>query len=91
MGVKNFKSLLISTPKCIELNSELILVLGFGLGSHPGPRPNIYFLWGESLVVTYINKGLNFFFENVKDFKLNCYIQNRKSKIMKYLSKDTVL
>ena len=41
MGVKNFKRLLISIPKCIELNSELILVLG--LGSNPGPRPNIYF------------------------------------------------
>jgi hypothetical protein len=35
LGVKNFKSLLISIPKFIELNSELILVLGFGLGSHP--------------------------------------------------------
>ena len=43
MGVKNFKRLLISISKCIELNSELILVLGLGLGSHPGPRPNIYF------------------------------------------------
>jgi hypothetical protein len=28
-------------PKFIELNSELILVLGFGLG------PNIYFFCGE--------------------------------------------
>jgi len=45
MGVKNFKRLLISIPKCIELSSELILVLG--LVSHPGPRPNIYFFWGE--------------------------------------------
>ncbi len=32
LGVKHFKSLLISIPKCIELNSELILVLGFCLG-----------------------------------------------------------
>jgi len=47
MGVNNFKRMLISIPKCIELNSELILVLGFGLGSHPGPRPNIYFFFGE--------------------------------------------
>ncbi len=38
MGVKNFKRLLISIPK-----SELIL----GFGSHPGPRPNIYFFFGE--------------------------------------------
>ena len=45
MGVKNFKRLLISIPKCIKLNSELILALG--LGSHPEPRPNIYFFWGE--------------------------------------------
>ena len=43
MGVKNFERLLISIPKCIELNSELILVLGLDLGSHPAPRPNIYF------------------------------------------------
>ena len=33
MGVKNFEHFLISIPKCIESNSELILVLG--LGSHP--------------------------------------------------------
>ena len=39
MGVKNFKSLLISIPKFIELNSELVL----GLGSHPGPRPRLFF------------------------------------------------
>ena len=45
MGVKNFKRFLISIPKCIELNSEFIL--GLGLGSHPGPRINIYFFWGE--------------------------------------------
>jgi len=31
---RNFKCLLISLPKCIELNSELIKV-------------NIYFFWGE--------------------------------------------
>jgi hypothetical protein len=36
---KNFKHLLISIPKCIELNSELIL--GFGLGSQQGPGPKI--------------------------------------------------
>ncbi len=47
MGVKNFKRLLNSIPKCIELNSELILVLVLGLGSHSGPRPNINFFWGE--------------------------------------------
>jgi len=47
IGIKNLKSLLISIPKYIELNSELILVLGFGLGPHPGPRPNIYTFWGE--------------------------------------------
>ena len=39
MGVKNFKRLLISIPKCIELNSELILILG--LSPHPGPKPKI--------------------------------------------------
>jgi len=50
-GVKNCKCLLISIPKCIELNSELILVLG--MGSHPGPRPNIYFFWGKSLAITH--------------------------------------
>ena len=44
---RNFKCLLISLPKCIELNSELIKVLGLGFGPHPGPRPNIYFFWGE--------------------------------------------
>ena len=36
MGVRNFKHLLIFTPKCIELISEskpkLILVSGLGLG-----------------------------------------------------------
>ncbi len=36
MGVKNLKHLLISIPKCIELNSKskpkLILILGLGLG-----------------------------------------------------------
>ena len=47
MGVKNFKRLLISIPKCIELNSELIFILGLGLGSHQGPRPNIYFFLCE--------------------------------------------
>ena len=49
MGVKNFKCLLISLPKCIELNSELILILVLDLilGSHPGPRPNIYFFLDE--------------------------------------------
>jgi hypothetical protein len=47
MGVKNLKSFLISIPKCMELNSELILVLGFGLDPHPEPRPNIYFFLGE--------------------------------------------
>jgi len=48
MGVRNFKRLLISIQKCIELKSELILalVLVLGLGSHPRPRPNIYFFWG---------------------------------------------
>ena len=54
------KRLLISLPKCKELNSELILVLcfgielnaesilvlGFDLGPHPGPRPNIYSFFG---------------------------------------------
>jgi hypothetical protein len=42
--------------------------------------------------MTYIKKELKpffFFFENVKDFKLNYYVQNRNSKITKYLSKDT--
>jgi len=49
MGVKNYKRLLISIPKCIRLNSELIL--GFGLGSHPEPRLNIYnFFRGEMSV-----------------------------------------
>jgi hypothetical protein len=47
MGVTNFKRLLISIPKCMELNSEMILILGFGLSPHPGPRPNVYFFWGE--------------------------------------------
>ena len=45
--VRNFKRLLISLLKFIELNSYLILVLGFGLGSHPGLRLNIYFCSGE--------------------------------------------
>ena len=45
MSVKVFERLLISLPICIGLNSELILV--FGLGPHPGPRPNIYFFFGE--------------------------------------------
>jgi hypothetical protein len=46
LGLKNFKRLLISMPKFMKLNSELILVLGFGLGPQPGPRLNIYFFWG---------------------------------------------
>jgi hypothetical protein len=37
------KILLISLPKCIEINSELILVLG--LGPHQGPRSNIHFIY----------------------------------------------
>jgi len=53
MGVKNFKSLLISIPKCIELNSELILVLGFGLGHTRDPYPMYTFFWGKSLATTY--------------------------------------
>ncbi len=36
LSVKNFKRLVISIPKCIELNSELILV-----------SVNICFYWGE--------------------------------------------
>ena len=36
LGVKNFKRLLISIQKCTGLTSELILVLGFGLGPHSG-------------------------------------------------------
>jgi len=51
MGVKNYKRLLISIPKCTGLNSELILVLGFGFGSYSEPRPNIYnFFKGEMSV-----------------------------------------
>ncbi len=42
--VKNFKRSLISISKCIELNSELILVLDWGLDSQPGPRPNKYLI-----------------------------------------------
>ena len=41
----NFKCLLITIPKYIELNSELIMVLGLGL--HPRPRLNLYFFLGE--------------------------------------------
>jgi len=41
---------MISIPKCMELNSELILVLGFGLGPHPGSKPNIYFFGGKILI-----------------------------------------
>ena len=47
MRVKNFERSMISIPKCKKLNSELILVLDFGFGPHPGPRSNISFLWGE--------------------------------------------
>ena len=39
------------------------------------------------LIITYINKGLNLFslfFENVKDFKLNYYVQYSNSKITIY-------
>jgi hypothetical protein len=44
---------LISILKCIELNSELILVLDFGLDPHPRPRPNKYLFFGvKCLVVT---------------------------------------
>ena len=46
MGVKNFKRLLIPMPKFIELNSELILVLGFGFGSTPGTQTQYIFFWG---------------------------------------------
>jgi hypothetical protein len=47
MGFNNFESLFIYIPKCIELNSELILVLYFDLGAHPGPRHNTYIFLGE--------------------------------------------
>jgi hypothetical protein len=47
MGVKNFKRLL------IELNSELILVLGFGLGSHPDPIYTFFFGGGGLSLVTW--------------------------------------
>ena len=53
LGVNNFKRLLISIPKCIELNSEskpkLILVWVWA----PGRDPNsIYtFFWGKSLIM----------------------------------------
>jgi len=26
---------------------KFLIYFGFGLGSHPGPRPNTYFFWGE--------------------------------------------
>ena len=45
MSVKNFKPLLISITKCIELNTELIL--GLGLDPHQEPRPNLYFFLAE--------------------------------------------
>ena len=51
MGVKNFKRLLISRPKCIELNSESKPKLILVLGSHPGPRPNIYFFFGVKCLI----------------------------------------
>jgi hypothetical protein len=38
-----------------------------------------------------IHKPFFFIFENVKDFKLNYYVQYRNSKITKYLIKDTIL
>ncbi len=58
MGLKNFKSLFISMPKCIELNAELIL--GIDLGPHPGPRPNMqfFFVGGGSLMLTLTTKSL---------------------------------
>jgi hypothetical protein len=49
-----------------------------------------FFMW----IITYKNKGLKpvfFFLKNVKDFKLNYYVQHRNSKITKHVSKDTIL
>ena len=45
MGAKNAKHLLISIPKCIELNSESKPQFDFGLsmGPHLGLRPNTFF------------------------------------------------
>ncbi len=43
-----------------------------------------FFMW----IIAYKNKGSNFFFfffENVKDFMLNYYVQHRNSKITKHL------
>jgi hypothetical protein len=42
-GLKNFKHLLISIPKCIELNFESkpkLILFGFGSGSRPEPKQN---------------------------------------------------
>jgi len=59
LGFKNFRNLLISIPKCIELNSEskpkLIFFGGFGLGSNPRPKPKIQRdpsqnVWSESAI-----------------------------------------
>ena len=55
MGAKNSKSLLISITKCIELNSELILVWVWAHTRDPDP---IYtFFWGKSLVTAYNKKS----------------------------------
>ena len=66
MGVKNFERLLISKPKCIELNSELILVLGLGSGSgldsHKEPIPYINFFLGEMSVCSFFSLILRYNF-----------------------------
>ncbi len=76
MSVRNFKSLLISIPKCIELNTELILVLSLGLGPHPGPRPNIYFFLGWNVWLRVIYALSSYFVISLfilTDFNYNLY------------------
>ena len=81
MDVKNF-----TIAKCISLNSELILVLSFGLVSHPGPRPNKYFFWGEKsdrdilylvfFIIYYFKTKLTFRSNliRISDFFFNCFL-----------------
>ena len=46
---KNIKHLLISTPKCIELNYKCIELNSKSILVHPKPRSNAFFLGGMSV------------------------------------------
>jgi len=60
LDVKNFKHLLISIPKCLELKSKLILSLGSVLGVTQDPDPICSFFWRNVCLTSRINRNVYF-------------------------------